>query len=263
MDDVRPAKTWVSRYVCTEILKGRTYPPVESVDGIQMIIDVGAKVGASTVYFSHLYPQATIHACEPAAAACELLRENTRELRSVFVWQIGLDAHDGTEALYAGADDSVASSLVRSKYTSDQVEMVRLRSARDWLDENNIGAVLTRLDVVICEQVLEHVEDPRTAVADLRRLTRPSGRVVVSTPFLIRVHELEQYEMHDYWRFTPRGLPRLLEDAGLVVDDVGDWGNRWYVLGNLGHWSSYRRWHTLRREPGVPVQVWAFARNPD
>ena len=69
--------------------------------------------------------------------------------------------------------------------------------------------------------------------------------------------------MHDYWRFTPLGMARVLEDAGLVVDEVGDWGNRWCVLGNLGHWSSYRRWHTLQREPGVPVQVWAFARNPD
>jgi len=117
-------------------------------------------------------------------------------------------------------------------------------------------------DVVICEQVLEHVEDPRTAVTNLRKLTKPGGHVVVSTPFLIRVHELEQYGMHDFWRFTPRGLATLLEGAGLVVDEVGDWGNRWCVLGNLSHWSSYRRWHSLRREPDMPVQVWAFARRP-
>ena len=117
-------------------------------------------------------------------------------------------------------------------------------------------------DVVVCEQVLEHVEDPRAAAANLRALTRPGGYVVVSTPFLIRVHELEDYGMHDYWRFTPRGLATLLEGAGLVVDEVGDWGNRWCVFGNLRRWSAFRRWHPLRREPDVPVQVWAFARNP-
>jgi hypothetical protein len=103
------------------------------------------------------------------------------------------------------------------------------------------------------EQVLEHVEDPRTAVANPSRLTRPGGRA--STPFLIRGHELEQSEIDDYRRFTPRALARLLEDPGLVVDEVGDWGNRRCVLGNLGHWSSYRSWHALRRELGVPVQV--------
>ena len=73
MADVRSADTWVSHYVSGEILKGRTYPPIEFVDGIQMIVDVGANVGASAVYFSRLYPQATIHALEPAVAAYTLL----------------------------------------------------------------------------------------------------------------------------------------------------------------------------------------------
>ena len=27
-------------------------------------------------------------------------------------------------------------------------------------------------------------------------------------------------------------------------------------------WPSYRRWHSLRNDPEVAVQVWAFARNP-
>ena len=83
MDDVRFANTWISRYGYTEILRGRTYPPIEFVDSIEMIVDVGANVGAATVYFSRLYPEATIHPCEPAAAAYELLRENTRDLTNV------------------------------------------------------------------------------------------------------------------------------------------------------------------------------------
>jgi SAM-dependent methyltransferase len=121
---------------------------------------------------------------------------------------------------------------------------------------------VTTYDVVICEQVIEHVTDPWTAAANLRRLCAPGGRVVVSTPFLIRVHELPMYGMRDYWRFTPRGLQFLLEHAGLEVDAVGSWGNRRCVVGNLDRWPAYRRWHPLRDEPGAPVQVWAFARNP-
>jgi hypothetical protein len=85
----------------------------------------------------------------------------------------------------------------------------------------------------------------------------------VSTPFLIRVHELPAYGMPDLWRFTPRGLRRLLEDAGLRVDTVDAWGNRDCVAGNLDRWAAYRRWHSLRNEPDLAVQVWAFARNPD
>lgn len=119
-----------------------------------------------------------------------------------------------------------------------------------------------RFDVVICEQVLEHVVDPNAAVANLRGLVRPGGHVIVTTPFLVRVHELANYGMYDYWRFTPRGIRVLLERAGLEVVDVGAWGNRVCVQANLSRWSAYRSWHPLRNEPDVPVQVWAIARRP-
>jgi len=119
-----------------------------------------------------------------------------------------------------------------------------------------------RFDVVICEQVLEHVVDPWAAASNLRGLCVPGGRVVVSTPFLVRIHELPAYGMPDYWRFTPRGLRVLLESAGLTVDEVGSWGNRACVAGNFDRWPAYRRWHSLRDEPDLAVQVWAFATNP-
>ena len=123
-------------------------------------------------------------------------------------------------------------------------------------------ALRERFDVVVCEQVIEHVIDPCAAARNLRGLSRPGGHVVVSTPFLIRVHELPAYGMHDYWRFTPRGLRHLLEQAGLAVDAVDAWGNRSCIAGNLDRWPSYRRWLSLRNEPDLPVQVWAFAHNP-
>ena len=109
-------------------------------------------------------------------------------------------------------------------------------SARGWKDfdalmypEFDICAPVAnpgRYDVVICEQVLEHVPDPFGAARNLRELCAPGGRVIVSTPFLIRVHELPMFDMRDYWRFTPRGLRELLERGGLEVDEVGSWGNR-------------------------------------
>jgi SAM-dependent methyltransferase len=113
-------------------------------------------------------------------------------------------------------------------------------------------------DVVVCQQVLEHVVDPFLAARTLADLAKPGGHVVVSTPFLIRPHEL--WGMQDYWRFTPRGLRTLLERADLVVDEVGTWGNRWVINTELTQWTARRRWLPLRDQPGRPVQVWAFAR---
>jgi hypothetical protein len=43
---------------------------------------------------------------------------------------------------------------------------------------------------------------------------------------------------------------------------VEAWGNRDAVLGNFDRWAGYRRWHSLRNEPDLPLQVWAFATSP-
>jgi SAM-dependent methyltransferase len=119
-----------------------------------------------------------------------------------------------------------------------------------------------QFDVVICEQVLEHVEDPWAAARNLLGLCVPGGRVIVAPPFLIRVHELRLFAMNDYWRFTPRGLGQILTHCGLEVDAQGAWGNRQCVVGNFSSWASFRPWHSLRNESDFPVQVWAFAHRP-
>src|SRR5207237_1932884 len=67
-------------------------------------------------------------------------------------------------------------------------------------------------DLVICEQVLEHVRDALKAVDTLRRLCKCDGHVFVSTPFLVRVHA----SPGDYWRFTPQGMELLLRSQGLT-----------------------------------------------
>jgi SAM-dependent methyltransferase len=113
-----------------------------------------------------------------------------------------------------------------------------------------------RYDLVICEQVLEHVENPVTAVGNLKALCAPGGMVLVSTPFLIRIHP----HPNDFWRFTPDGLKKLLDCQGLRVEWVRSWGNRAAVRGNFRVWAPYRPWQSLRNEPDVPVVVWALAR---
>jgi SAM-dependent methyltransferase len=110
-------------------------------------------------------------------------------------------------------------------------------------------------DLVICEQVLEHVPDPVAAVRSLRSMTREGGAVFVSTPFLLRIHG----HPNDYWRFTPAGMERLLTDGGLRVDWVRSWGNRGVVRANFGRWAFYRRWRSLKNDPDLPIVVWALA----
>jgi SAM-dependent methyltransferase len=69
-------------------------------------------------------------------------------------------------------------------------------------------------DVVLCTQVLEHVDDPARVVAELRRVTAPGGRVLASTHGVMLYHPNPQ----DLWRWTHTGLDRLFRNGGW--DDV-------------------------------------------
>jgi len=64
-------------------------------------------------------------------------------------------------------------------------------------------------DVVLCTQVLEHVEDPLGAVAEIWRVLDASGVTFLSTHGVFLYHP----DPGDYWRWTWAGLERLFRNA--------------------------------------------------
>jgi hypothetical protein len=114
-------------------------------------------------------------------------------------------------------------------------------------------------DLAFCEQVLEHVPDPLVAARTLGALVKPGGHVVISTPFLLRIHR----EPTDFWRFTPDGLRLIIEGAGLEVVRVRSWGNLACLVANRFFWFPYvPGLCSLRDDADVPLVVWAIARRP-
>ena len=63
---------------------------------------------------------------------------------------------------------------------------------------------------VLCTETLEHVEEPTAFLCELRRVLSPDGRLILTVPFAARWH----FVPHDYWRFTPAGLERVLAQSG-------------------------------------------------
>jgi len=118
------------------------------------------------------------------------------------------------------------------------------------------GTVDGVFDIVIAEQVLEHVKEPATALRNAHAMLADDGVLLLSTPFLIRIHGLP----FDGFRWTPDGLRQLLNDCGFANVETYSWGNRACVRANFTKWVAHRPWHSLRNEPLFPVVVWAFAR---
>lgn len=65
-------------------------------------------------------------------------------------------------------------------------------------------------DVVLCNQVLEHCDNPVKAVTELRRVAAPGGRVLVTTHGVMPYHPSPT----DYWRWTHAGLEKLFTENG-------------------------------------------------
>jgi SAM-dependent methyltransferase len=103
-------------------------------------------------------------------------------------------------------------------------------------------------DVVLCVQVLEHVDDPAQGVRELHRVTRPGGRVLLSTHGAMVYHP----NPNDLWRWTHEGLGRLFAESG-------DWGSVTVTSGagtasSLAMLNAIYLEHVLRRSPLRPVR---------
>jgi ubiquinone/menaquinone biosynthesis C-methylase UbiE len=72
-------------------------------------------------------------------------------------------------------------------------------------------------DRVYCSEVLEHVVDPRTAVAEIRRVLKPGGVAVLSVPNEELINRLKALVLRlGIWRLVMRGsdyaMPERMDD---------------------------------------------------
>ncbi|GAB5467176.1 MAG: hypothetical protein Kilf2KO_02060 [Rhodospirillales bacterium] len=156
--------TDVSRESCRRILEEDPYDWPAGIAAPQVLLDVGAYVGASTLALAKQFPEAKIHAYEPCAASAALLKANVAEQANVKVHEIAVWDRDSDRKLFDGKDDPVAASLIASAATASTGAEVPTRHGDLLLDD--LG--LVRLDglkistggseVAVLESVIRHME---------------------------------------------------------------------------------------------------------
>jgi SAM-dependent methyltransferase len=105
------------------------------------------------------------------------------------------------------------------------------------------------VDVAVCVQVLEHVSQPHTVLAEISRVLRPGGRLFLTTSFTWPQHQ----KPFDGLRFSSFGLRRLLEEASLDVEWMWPMGGSWTVAHmQLAHALAVTR--DSKRRSAAPVK---------
>lgn len=77
----------------------------------------------------------------------------------------------------------------------------------------NIPCEDSLFDLIVTQEVLEHVASPFLAIKEIHRVLKTGGYAYVQLPFVIGFHPCP----NDYWRFTHEGLRELILSANLKI----------------------------------------------
>jgi SAM-dependent methyltransferase len=75
------------------------------------------------------------------------------------------------------------------------------------LDLHDLALPADTAGTVLCLDTFEHVEYPHRAIAEIHRVLKPAGMVVITSVMDFPIHAYP----HDYWRFTPEAFRSLLK----------------------------------------------------
>ena len=134
----------------------------------------------------------------------------------------------------AGAGDgqlSISLATFKHKVISIDIAESRLAKFAKIANELGIQQVLSELnsipmgdetvDVVVCSEVLEHLDDPPAALAEFARITKQGGYLLISVPYAqilqktICPHCLKDFYVHGHKNsFNKNNLKVTLESAG-------------------------------------------------
>jgi FkbM family methyltransferase len=141
-------------YVVTDVFKGKDYPLVQLPNYVpHTILDIGANVGATAVYFHAAYPTAKIFCYEPSLENYQCLKENTKYFpNQIQAFHYGLFNQDDEVPLYQGATNTAQNSVMKSGETSQISEVIQLRNVKEELQRLNLSDIsILKIDTEGCE----------------------------------------------------------------------------------------------------------------
>lgn len=114
---------------------------------------------------------------------------------------------------------------VQTKKYQDVVQTFTEDIQSDDLDHLN-----ERFDLVVCSEVLEHLEDPFKAARNVERMVKPNGTLFVSVPSFLEWHPMLPV-CDDYWRFMSSSMKQLFSLENILLETYEPDENKFAPIG--------------------------------
>lgn len=111
-------------------------------------------------------------------------------------------------------------------------------------------------DSALCTAVLEHLEEPESALWECYRILKPGAYAIYSIPFIWHLHE----EPRDFYRYSKYGIQYLFEKVGFEIVELKALSGFWVTFGQLFVYNLYRfkkgplRWIPIVDAVGLFIQ---------
>ena len=109
---------------------------------------------------------------------------------------------------------------MRDRYKKIKSELLETLDVNDFGDYpdiicdicSDISGLEKKYNKIICIAILEHVYDPSTAVANLKKMLKDDGVIYGYVPYLYQYHAPNDLKFQDYFRFSKDALAYLFKD---------------------------------------------------
>ena len=153
-----------------------------------------------------------------------------------------------SRVLEVGCGDGALSGLIYKKYACDltgvEPSPEGIRFSREMFEKYNFKASFevsegyrfdypdSNFDIIVLADVIEHLQHPDLMLAELQRLLKPDGHIVITTP--VRSNEYPEDKMH-VREFFPHELISLCRDYfGEPDEKIYSHPVVWYELYSFG-----------------------------
>ncbi len=166
---------------------------------------------------------------------------NTRAITEILAKKYGKGDLLDIGAGYGRYRDMIAHHV--EKYFSSD----RFDTRADFVEDSaHLGHTDESFGTVLCNQTLEHTENPEQSVKEMFRVLKNGGYAIATVPFLFPEHK----DPTDFRRYTRDGFVQLFTKAGFKVIECKSYGNFLGVSAEFIRMSTHNPYKP-RRNPFI------------